>query len=130
MLLDLPEELMIHIMTYLIPIDIDNMAMINPKGQCCSAAINDYFKRLSVDKDVIEAKRQFVYNELFISKGLYKCMCYVQDNEDKWLIEYFKKIYDYSESIDVFLTLALQYSSTNTVLWILDTFNINPIEHK
>ena len=71
-LLDLSKELMLHIMTYLTPIDIDNMAMIN-----------DYFKRLSVDKDVIEAKRQFVYNELFISKGPYRCMCYVQDNEDK-----------------------------------------------
>ena len=46
------------------------------------------------------------------------------------MIEYLKKIYDYSDSIDVFLTLALQYSSTNTVLWILDTFNIDPIVYK
>ena len=57
MLLDLPKKLMLYNMTYFTPIDIDNIAMIN-----------DYFKRLSVDKNVIEAKKYYFFNQLYGTK--------------------------------------------------------------
>ena len=90
--------------------------------------INDYFKRLGVDKEIIEAKKCYYFNQLYKIKKQYKCLCYAYDNNDIKLIKYLHKIHDYfnktKTKIDKLLKTTLKYSFTNAVLWILDIYTI------
>ena len=97
------EELIVYIFTFLSPNDIEKVAMLN-----------NTFKRISIDKDVLTAKRNYIYNELINAIGKYKCFCSAQEQCNYYFVQYILKTctFDYN----ILLKVALDYCSITTVI--------------